>query len=196
METRRSRFETITPSSRDSAVRDGATVLGSGASRPSDIIIDNACMQVREVHTNLRPVEAQLLNTAVLDCGLRTLDEARRANVAFLQWFVALSRCRGRQELVMLKGPVDRMWHSYILHTKLYRSICDQYLGVFLEHRPQPGFPSDVRIQETVTRLSISFGSDLSPLLAAWSPTALKRVSIALGERARPIDPPPGAPEY
>lgn len=31
---------------------------------------------------------------------------------------------------------IDEVWHSFILHTKLYRSFCEERYGKFIEHIP------------------------------------------------------------
>jgi hypothetical protein len=128
------------------------------------------------VTTALRPSEATLIETAVIDCGIKTVHEAQLAYGAFLQWFLAIPACRGDQKLVMLKGSVDRMWHAFILHTFVYRSLCDRFLGFFLEHQPQAGAPPSASVRETVAFLARIYGVNLSPLLASWSPTALSEV--------------------
>jgi hypothetical protein len=118
----------------------------------------------------------RIVNTAIVDCGVKTNDEADRALAAFLQWFLVVPACQNGQNLVMLKGPVDRLWHAMLLHTRLYRRTCDRYLGYFLEHEPRDGLPAEQDIQQTVEILVMEYGGLLSPLLSAWSPTTLARL--------------------
>lgn len=130
----------------------------------------------------------RVLATAVADCGLRDAHEAGRANVAFWQWFSTVATCRDHESLVMLKGSVDQVWHAYILHTRLYRSLCERYIGSFLEHQPQAERPSDRQICETVERLYSRYVDDLSPLLATWSPTTISRLR-SKAALSRPLSP-------
>jgi hypothetical protein len=41
-----------------------------------------------------------------------------------------------------MHGPVDGLWHDFVLHTALYQTFCERYAGRFLHHHPgtsQPG---------------------------------------------------------
>lgn len=35
-----------------------------------------------------------------------------------------------------MHGPVDGLWHHFVLHTALYQSFCERYAGRFLHHHP------------------------------------------------------------
>lgn len=128
---------------------------------------------------------AKIASTAVFDCGMKSIDESERAWFAFLQWFAAVPNYPGGEGLVMLKGPVDKMWHAFILHTKLYREFCEVHLGFFLEHQPQPGFPTQASIERTVEFLISQYSTDISPLLAAWSPSTVRKLMGSLEARSK-----------
>ena len=41
-----------------------------------------------------------------------------------------------------MHGPVDALWHHFVLHTALYQAFCERHAGRFLHHHPgtsQPG---------------------------------------------------------
>ncbi|WP_193368066.1 glycine-rich domain-containing protein [Pelagibius marinus] len=33
-------------------------------------------------------------------------------------------------------GPVDELWHHFVLHTQLYQDFCERHAGKFLHHHP------------------------------------------------------------
>jgi hypothetical protein len=33
-------------------------------------------------------------------------------------------------------GPIDKLWHHFVLHTELYQAFCDRHAGRFLHHYP------------------------------------------------------------
>ena len=33
-------------------------------------------------------------------------------------------------------GPVDELWHHFVLHTQLYQEFCERHAGKFLHHHP------------------------------------------------------------
>lgn len=149
------------------------------------------------VETALRAEWDRVLETAILDCGVKNIREANAGLEAFIQWFLAISACQPNQRLVMLKGPVDKMWHALILNTELYRGMCSHRFGFFLDHKPQPGYPPAGSIRQTVAILVQEYGRDLSNLLVAWSPTTvcammpmqLSRQTIGLGPEGFSVAP-------
>lgn len=109
-----------------------------------------------------------ILATALDDCGLPDREVAAQGLMAFSQWFFALADAGPGERLVMLKGPVDQMWHALILHTKLYRELCDRHLGFFLEHQPQPGLPPRAWVADTLRILTRRYGGELHPYFDDW----------------------------
>jgi len=109
-----------------------------------------------------------VLRTAVIDCGVGSASAALDGLEAFLQW-VSLTPLRAEVEhFVMLKGDADRVWHAAIINTTLYRKMCVDYLGGFLDHQPSPDNPPRLWILETVGLLRAYFGADLHPIFARW----------------------------
>lgn len=116
------------------------------------------------------PVE-RIVRTARLDCGVSSAREAERALGAFLQWFVLVPTIGRGEHHVMLRGPVDVLWHAAILNTAFYRDLCDRVAGRFIDHHPRDDHPPRAWVTETVARLIGAYGPSLSPLLTAWSPS-------------------------
>jgi hypothetical protein len=129
----------------------------------------------------------RLIRTSLVDCGIGSAGEAQRAFDAFCQWFAAVPLIPEGSHHVMLKGSVDRMWHAVILNTNMYRTLCETYLGFFLDHHPRDDYPPQPWIQETVYTLVLAHGSGLSPLLSAWSPSTVARLA-ATPARAGRVD--------
>jgi len=129
----------------------------------------------------------RLIRTSLVDCGIGSAAEAQRAFDAFCQWFAAVPLIPEGSHHVMLKGSVDRMWHAVILNTNMYRTLCETYLGFFLDHHPRDDYPPQPWIQETVYTLVLAHGSGLSPLLSAWSPSTVARLA-ATPARAGRVD--------
>jgi hypothetical protein len=128
---------------------------------------------LERLEQSLADQKERLLITAIVDCGIRNLAEAERALHAFVQWFAVLPSASSNQPVVMVKGPVDRMWHAIILHTSTYTQLCDRFLGYYLDHEPRLDFPRDTWVRATVEILVKAYGTHLSPLLVAWSPTTV-----------------------
>jgi hypothetical protein len=129
------------------------------------------------------PVE-RIVRTARLDCGVSSAREAERALNAFLQWFVLVPALRDGEHHVMLRGPVDALWHAAILNTAFYRDLCDRVAGGFVDHHPRDDRPSRAWVIETVVRLIGAYGPSLSTLLTAWSPStaaAMRQPQLAAG---------------
>ncbi|WMN07300.1 hypothetical protein QYS48_28415 [Marivirga arenosa] len=49
---------------------------------------------------------------------------------------------------------IDEMWHTFILHTRLYQKFCHEKLNLFIHHEPTPasekiiGFDSEIEKQK------------------------------------------------
>lgn len=96
---------------------------------------------------------------------------------ALIQWLAAHAVKPATQPIVMLHGPVDLAWHSFIMHTKLYENFCDDYVGYFIHHTPLNEQKADVykvqgAVRDTVRYLQACFGNDLHPLLVEWVKSA------------------------
>jgi len=42
-----------------------------------------------------------------------------------------------------MRGPIDELWHTFILFTEKYAMFCDQMGGRFLHHTPNTSSPTD-----------------------------------------------------
>lgn len=51
------------------------------------------------------------------------------------QRFLALIAL-GHENLGMFSEAVDKLWHSHILHTRLYEAFCQRYIGRLVHHVP------------------------------------------------------------
>lgn len=74
---------------------------------------------------------------------------------------------------VMLHGPVDNAFHSFILNTRLYMKFCKEYVGFFIHHTPVEDHEAQKMslegdIDYTINFLRDSFGNELSSSLKAW----------------------------
>lgn len=134
----------------------------------SQVVVPAGSPSIVTLHADLARQWASVLETGLVDCRLRSAEEAELALEAFGQWFLALPRCRTDERLVMLKGPVDRMWHALLLHTSLYRSLCERHLGFFLDHQPQPGSPPQAWVRDTKRVLTRCYGAELHPMFDQW----------------------------
>jgi hypothetical protein len=122
---------------------------------------------------DLRLHRDAVIETALVDCGVGDRERAEQGLDAFAQWFFTLPTLEPGQRLIMLKGPVDQMWHALILHTKLYRELCEQHLGFFLDHQPQPDYPPRAWVADTLRILTRRFGDALHPLFDDWLPAEM-----------------------
>lgn len=63
-----------------------------------------------------------------------TVTEAKRL-WAELALFLLLSAANPYRRYGMF-GPVDAMWHNFILHTQDYARFCEEFIGAFMHHFP------------------------------------------------------------
>jgi hypothetical protein len=63
-----------------------------------------------------------------------SLDHARRLERE-LKRYLALCALAPDKSYAMA-GPVDGLWHTFILFTRLYSRFCDQTAGQYLHHQP------------------------------------------------------------
>jgi hypothetical protein len=116
---------------------------------------------------NFEPV----IRTAVKTGEVRDRAEAEELLEAFLQWFSLLPEVIAGRTYVMLKGPVDCIFHSLILNTRLYEAFCLEFIGQFIHHEPlDDGTESALEsaVLYTVDLLEHNFGAALHPRLQEW----------------------------
>ena len=63
-----------------------------------------------------------------------SLDYAKRLERE-LKRYLTLCALNPRKGYAMA-GPVDGLWHTFLLFTRLYARFCDQTAGEFLHHEP------------------------------------------------------------
>lgn len=63
-----------------------------------------------------------------------SLEEAKRLERELKRYLTlcALDLDKG----YAMAGPVDGLWHTFLMFTRLYASFCDQVAGAFLHHEP------------------------------------------------------------
>ncbi|HVY76234.1 MAG TPA: hypothetical protein VG890_15500 [Puia sp.] len=109
-----------------------------------------------------------VVQTAVIDGQVASPQLAFSALEAFLQWFSLLPRIEESDNYVMLKGDVDQLWHAAIVNTVIYRKLCEDYIGKFVDHQPSLETPKYSWILGTVSRLEKAFGSQMHPIFREW----------------------------
>ena len=62
-----------------------------------------------------------------------SIEDARRSFEAFKEFMVV---CAVKPGPKVTSAALDQMWHTFLLFTKDYRSFCEQYLGMFINHEP------------------------------------------------------------
>ena len=75
-----------------------------------------------------------VIDTAVQHYGLARADAASLFD-GLLQWLSAIPFALPGQPIQMVE-QVDRLWHAFVLNTKLYRRFCDRFFGRFIDHDP------------------------------------------------------------
>ena len=130
-------------------------------------------------HLDFRPV----LETAVDEFGFAAPSEALAAFEGFLQWFSMVPACDHLERFVVLRGPVDRLWHATILNTALYRELCARFVGRFIDHHANPGRPRVRWVLETVALIEAHFGDALHPEFEEWR----GRAQASQGEWLEPL---------
>jgi hypothetical protein len=108
--------------------------------------------------------------TPVLDAAMRetrmTRDEAESHFDGLLQWFSVIPFARPGQPVQMV-GSIDRLWHAFVLNTKLYRAFCDRYFGRYIDHDPMDRFDEAMSKRQyarfTLATLRSEFGDDVHP---------------------------------
>jgi hypothetical protein len=78
---------------------------------------------------DLGPVRDRIIRTEVLPSSL--VDDATFE----LRRYLAVRLVTGRP-VSMLSRPVDSVWHSCLLFTRLYAELCESVFGSFVHHDP------------------------------------------------------------
>ena len=112
--------------------------------------------------------------TPVIETALREykdLDKSKAENLldALLQWFSLVPVLEDGKALQMINS-VDRLWHAFILNSRLYRMFCDKFFGYYFDHDPNDVIlnPQSLKreyAEYTLHLLIENFGYNLNPLL-------------------------------
>lgn len=109
-----------------------------------------------------------VLDTAVREVGVPTREKAKEILDAFLQWFSLIPMVNADKALQMLRG-VDKIWHAFILNTRLYREFCRRYVGFYVDHDPMDvndsSLPKEQYAAFTLKLLKEEFGDEVQPSL-------------------------------
>lgn len=109
-----------------------------------------------------RKADAFDFEKIVIHCALEndeSIDTVRSWVPELKKWLVMLAH-DGRDDLVIF-GPVDRLWHTFITFTREYAAFCEQVAGRFIHHVPaekileadEKGLPVDRALFETPQRV-------------------------------------------
>ena len=121
---------------------------------------------------------------------------ARRIVAEALAFTVTAARNPGAD--IAPSRVVDEGWHALVLHTALYKGLCDR-LGAFVHHYPQRPDPArhDPDIMDRTTNLMAVEG--FTPDLELWTHPTDTRISVAAqcqhAPRCGPIQPIPNPPK-
>ncbi len=86
---------------------------------------------------DLSPVRDRLLRDAAMPSGW--VDEA----ILEFRRYLGL-RLLDPQPLMMFSKPVDNVWHTCLLFSRLYADLCQQVFGGFVHHEPTVAPVSDL----------------------------------------------------
>jgi hypothetical protein len=121
-----------------------------------------------------------VVDTAVEHYHL-TRDEAESALDGLLQWFSVIPFATKGQPVQMVES-IDKLWHAFILHTKLYRAFCDRYFGRYLDHDPLDRLDEETSKKQyarfTLSALRTEFGEAVHPAFLDLT----QRVSCCYGQ--------------
>lgn len=91
-----------------------------------------------------------------------------------MQW-LACHAVKEHEErpFVMMKGPVDVMYHAFMLNTRLYLHFCRDYVGFFIHHTPVDDYQAnDIKlaggIDYTMSFLQEAFQHELVSPIQDW----------------------------
>ncbi len=106
-----------------------------------------------------------VLATAVEHYGLTPAAAADLFD-GLLQWLAAIPFARPGQPIQMVES-IDRLWHAFVLNTKLYRAFCDRFFGRYIDHDPLDRDFEELSKKQyarfTLTTLQQEFGAAVHP---------------------------------
>jgi hypothetical protein len=75
-----------------------------------------------------------VLETAISHYGLDQAEAAIRFD-GLLQWMAVIPLAQRDRPIQMVES-IDKLWHAFVLNTKLYRAFCDRFFGRYIDHDP------------------------------------------------------------
>ena len=130
---------------------------------------------VRTNYEKMRKVDLSAVRGLMLrENPQLTNREVEESIEGMLQWLAGhASAPHNEKSYVMLFGPVDEAFHSFILNTRLYMRFCKEEVGFFIHHTPveeelAAELVADGSLEYTVNFLDEAFGEKLSPALRVW----------------------------
>ena len=106
-----------------------------------------------------------VLDTAVQHCGLARADAASLFD-GLLQWLSAIPFARPGQPIQQVES-IDKLWHAFVLNTKLYRAFCTRFFRRFIDHDPLDRNFAELSKKQyarfTLATLTEEFGETLHP---------------------------------
>ena len=130
------------------------------------------------MHVVSTKIYDEMKNFSDLDTVVRTVlrenSEMTRADVeykldALLQWFSVIPLAQRDGKSLQMLSNIDRVWHAFILNTRIYAQFCIKYLGRMVHHDETTAMDSSAPRREyadyTLTILQKEFGSKLNPEL-------------------------------
>lgn len=89
-----------------------------------------------------------------------------------LKRYLALRALNPTKRFPMSAGPIDDLWHNFVLFTQEYAKFCDHIAGNFIDHHPGPPNPTQEDIADAqrdfdrfVETYKGTYGNSPSPTL-------------------------------
>lgn len=134
---------------------------------PSSAVASSESLRGRALRDQMRLAfdYSPVIETAVQHYGL---DRAA-ATACFeglLQWLSAIPFARPGQPIQQVE-TIDRLWHAFVLNTRLYRRFCDRFFGRYIDHDPLDRDVAEMSKRQyarfTRVTLEAEFGAELHP---------------------------------
>jgi|SoiMethySBSTD1v2_1073268.scaffolds.fasta_scaffold266525_4 hypothetical protein len=121
-----------------------------------------------------------VLETAISHYGLDQAEAAIRFD-GLLQWMAVIPLAQRDRPIQMVES-IDKLWHAFVLNTKLYRAFCDRFFGRYIDHDPLDRNDAEMSKKAyarfTLKLLRESFGAEVHPAFVDLT----QRVSCCYGQ--------------
>lgn len=107
-----------------------------------DVVLDGEQLRALQAleEYDLAPVRNRLITKAILPPSW--VDDA----ILEFRRYLAL-RVVASEPVTMLSRPIDEVWHTCLLFSRLYADLCERSFGHFIHHEPAAGGDPDVRAE-------------------------------------------------